>query len=100
MSGLPEDLVALSRDALPLAIAMPGYAVAQNYLQGRMVHDKRTRPITEAVLLYLVVCLLCLLAGMRWLADRPGIEVTLLAFNVAGFAQTGWLWRGLRRARV
>ena len=99
VSGLPEDLVALSRDALPLAIAMPGYAVAQNYLQGRMVHDKRTRPITEAVLLYLVVCLLCLLAGMRWLADRPGIEVTLLAFNVAGFAQTGWLWRGLRRAR-
>ncbi|MGC6487694.1 MAG: hypothetical protein ACON4Z_08625 [Planctomycetota bacterium] len=99
VSGLPADLVALSRDALPLALAMPGYAVAQNYLQGRMVHAKRTRPITEAVLLYLVVCSLCLLAGMRWMADRPGIEVTLLAFNVAGFAQTWWLWRGLRAMR-
>ena len=25
----------------------------------------------------------------------PGIQVTLIAFNVAGLAQTWWLWRGL-----
>ncbi len=96
ISGLPEDLAALSRSSLPLAILMPGYAVAQNYLQGRMVQRGRTGPVTTAVLIYLVVCALCLLAGIRWLSDLPGIQVTLLAFNVAGLAQTWWLWRGLR----
>ena len=60
------------------------------------MHGKHTRPITEAVALYLVVCTLALLAGMRWLAELPGIQVALLAFLVAGFVQTYWLWRGRR----
>ena len=97
VSGLPEDLTALSCASLPLAVLMPGYAVAQNYLQGLMVQRQRTRPITEAVVLYLIVCTACLLAGIRWMQDLPGIQVTLIAFNAAGFAQTWWLWRGTRR---
>ncbi len=96
ISGLPDDLSALSCASLPLAIAMPAYAVAQNYLQGLLVHAKHTRPITEAVVLYLVVCTLALLAGMRWLSELPGIQVALLAFLVSGFVQTYWLWRGRR----
>ena len=95
VSGLPEDLTALSRASLPLAILMPCYAVVQNHLQGLMVARKRTRPVTEAVVLYLIVCAACLLAGMRWMPNVPGIQVTLIAFNVAGLAQTWWLWRGL-----
>ena len=95
VSGLSPELTALSRASLPLALLMPAYAVAQNYLQGLMVADKRTRPVTEAVVIYLVVCALCLLAGMHWFGDMPGIQVTLIAFNVAGLAQTWWLWRGL-----
>lgn len=96
VSGLSEELTALARVSLPFALLMPAYAVAQNYLQGLMVHGKRTRPITEAVVLYLAVCTLCLLAGMRWLPDTPGIQVTLIAFTVAGLAQTWWLWRSRR----
>jgi len=96
VSGLSEELTALACASLPFALAMPAYAVAQNYLQGLMVQGKRTRPITEAVVLYLLVCTLCLLAGMRWLPNLPGIQVTLLAFTVAGLAQTWWLWRSRR----
>jgi hypothetical protein len=99
VSGLSTELTALACTSLPLALAMPIYSVAQNYLQGRMVHHKRTRPITEAVVLYLAVCTVCLLAGMRWLQDLPGIQVTLLAFTVAGLAQTWWLWRSGRGQR-
>ena len=96
VSGLSPKLTSLSCAALPLAVLMPGYAVAQNYLQGLLVHHKCTRPITEAVVLYLAVCTLCLLTGMHWLTDMQGIQLTLISFNVAGFAQTWWLWRGLR----
>lgn len=93
VSGLSEELATLACASLPFALAMPVYSVAQNYLQGLMVHDKRTRPITEAVVLYLLVCTLCLLAGVRWLPNLPGIQVTLIAFTVAGLAQTFFLWR-------
>ena len=45
ISGLSDELTMLSASALLFALCMPGYAVAQNYHQGLLVHDKRTRPI-------------------------------------------------------
>ncbi|MCK5943195.1 MAG: hypothetical protein KAI24_14540, partial [Planctomycetes bacterium] len=96
VSGLSPELTELAVASLPFAAAMPAYAVAQNYLQGLLVDGKRTRPITTAVAIYLLACTACLLAGMRWLADTPGIQVTLLAFTVAGLVQTWWLWRSRR----
>jgi hypothetical protein len=101
ISGLSAESTALAGSSLLFAILMPAYAVAQNFHQGLLVHAQRTRAITEAVVLYLVLCCVCLLLGMRWLPGAPGIQVALGAFTIAGLGQTLWLWwrrRGMGRA--
>ncbi|MFK7740129.1 MAG: hypothetical protein AB8H80_07375 [Planctomycetota bacterium] len=92
ISGLSLELSELAGSALFAALLMPAYAVAQNYLQGLLVHQKRTRAITEAVLLYLAACIGALLLGMRMFPATPGIYITLAAFTVAGIVQTAWLY--------
>ena len=99
VSGLSDDAAALASHALAFAALMPGYAVAQNFHQGLLVHLGRTRAITEAVLLYLTVCCLMLLALGRLFPGVPGIRLTLISFTVAGLAQTYWLSRRRRGAQ-
>ena len=73
---------------------MPAYAVIQNYHQGLLVHGKRTHAITEAVIIYLLVCSPLLALAAEFVCDWPGVTVAMAAFNVAGLCQTGWLvWR-------
>ncbi|HEX5052209.1 MAG TPA: hypothetical protein VFZ65_10585 [Planctomycetota bacterium] len=101
VTGMTTELATLASASLLFAMLMPGYAVAQNYHQGLLVHGGRTRAITEAVVLYLVLCWLCLAAGVEWLRGVPGIQVALGSFTIAGLAQTAWLWwrrRGARRS--
>jgi hypothetical protein len=57
------------------------------------VHGKRTAAITEAVLVYVLLCCACLAVGVTTI-ELPGIFVTLASFTVAGLGQTAWLaWR-------
>ena len=91
ITGLSPELTALASTSLLFAVLMPGYAVAQNYHQGVLVHNQRTRAITEAVVLYLVICWICLVVGVEFLQHVPGIQVALGSFTVAGLAQTAWL---------
>lgn len=92
VSGMSVELTALAASAVLFAVLMPGYAVAQSYHQGVLVFEKRTRPITEAVVLYMLICSLCLVLGVAFLTEIPGIYVALVSFTIAGLAQTGWLW--------
>lgn len=98
VTGMSAELTTLAGSALLFAILMPGYAVAQNYHQGVLVHEQRTRPITEAVVVYLVLCCLCLVLGVELLDGVPGIYVALGSFTIAGLVQTAWLYRGRRSA--
>ncbi len=92
VSGMSDELTHLAGASLLFALLMPAYAVAQNFHQGLLVHAQRTSAITEAVVLYLVICCACLLAGIEWSHDLPGIQVALGSFTIAGLAQTAWLW--------
>ncbi len=99
VSGMSAELTLVAATALWFALLMPGYAVAQNFLQGLLVQAHRTRAITEAVVLYLVLCYACLRLGIARFPEVQGIYVTLISFTVAGLAQTLWLvwrWRGVR----
>jgi len=91
VTGMSPELTALASTSLIVAILMPGYAVAQNYHQGILVHNKRTRPITEAVVIYLGICCACLIIGVDYFPDVPGIQVALGSFTIAGLCQTAWL---------
>lgn len=99
VSGLPPELVEISRHAVLFAVLMPGYQAAQSWFQGALVHERRTRAITEAVVLYLLIAATLLALSVQ-LALHEGIYYAIVCFSTAGVSQTAWLaWRarsGLR----
>lgn len=93
--GLDPRLVALARESLPFALVLPATSVWQSYYQGRLVHQGRTRGVTEAVALYLAVSAIALGAGVAW-GRLPGVVTALVAFSLGALAQTFWARRRLR----
>lgn len=90
--GLEPDLAAICRTALLFGLAMPAYQALQSWFQGQLVHEQRTRGITEAVVLYASVALLGLWAGAQW-GTMVGIYFSLCVFTTGGILQTLWLAR-------
>ncbi len=95
--GLAPHLVELARESLPFALLLPATSVWQSYYQGRLVNEGRTRAVTEAVALYLVVSSLALGVGVAW-GRIPGIVTALVSFSLGALAQTVWARRRLRGA--
>jgi hypothetical protein len=62
-----------------------------------MLYDRRTRGITVAVVIYLIVSTTVLWAGAAW-GSIPGLYVALAAFTIAASVQTLWLWHASRPA--
>ncbi len=101
VSGLPADLVDLCSSSLAFAVLMPGYQALQSWYQGVLVHRRRTRGVTEGVLVYSAVALTGLVAGVHFGGPIPGIHWALLSFVSAGIAQTSWLaWRARSELRA
>ena len=97
ISGLPPELVELSSLALLFALLMPGYTALQSWYTGALVHSGRTRAITEAVALYLVISGALLALGVAFQL-YTGILYALAAFSTGGVAQTLWLGHRSREA--
>jgi hypothetical protein len=89
-ANLSPALTAVAVQALVFAVLMPGYSVLQSFYQGALVHSRKTRGVTEAVALYLLISTALLVAGIVWGHFR-GIEFVLVTFTVAGLLQTVWL---------
>lgn len=98
ITGLSPDLLSLARAGLWFALLLPALGALQSWFQGIVMHNKRTNAITEAVILYLIVTVSILFAGVAWGQVR-GIYVALFAMTVGEIVRTGWLaWRS-RKAR-
>jgi len=93
VSALAPDLAALARNALWLALPLPALAALQSWYQGLLLHARRTRGITEAVVIYLVTSAVVLTLGVIT-ARVAGVYVGVLALMLSLVAQTAWLgWR-------
>ncbi len=97
LSALPADLLALARVGLLFTLPIPGLTVMQSWCQGTIVHSRRTRGITEAVVVYLAINVLLLWAGVVW-GQAIGLHIGLAALTLSLAAQTGWLWQRSRPA--
>jgi hypothetical protein len=98
ITGLSGNLLSLARSGLWFAVALPALSTLQSFFQATIVHHKRTRPITEAVVLYLAIVAVALLAGVVW-GRVAGVFVALVAMTVGELVRTIWLgWRS-RAAR-
>lgn len=91
LSGLKPELAGLGRLGLWIGFLLPALSVFQNWLQGILVHSKRTRGITEAVIVFLVAAAGSLVAGIVW-GEFTGLYVGVAAFLVGAMAQVLWLW--------
>jgi len=93
VSGLAPHLVALARTSLWFALPLPALSVLQSWYQGVILHSRRTRSITEAVVIYLMITAVFLWVGIAWGAIT-GIYVGLVALSAGEFLRNGWLvWR-------
>jgi hypothetical protein len=98
VTGLEKRLMSLARTSLWFALPLPVLSAMQSWYQGVVLHSKRTRCITEAVLIYLGVTALILGVGIAW-GSMTGLYVGLLSMSLAEAARTAWLaWRS-RHAR-
>jgi hypothetical protein len=95
---LAAPLPAMVHRGLYILLPMPAIAVAQSYFQGMILHSRRTRSITEAVLVFLGVVTAALIAGVLW-GGAVGLYVALAAFTFGEFVRTCWLSRRSRHAR-
>lgn len=91
--ALEPDLAKFATAALWIALPMPLYQVLQSWYQGALVAARRTRPVTEAVAIYLVVAGSGSALGAH-LDVTEGLYWTVGTLVTAGIAQTAWLhWK-------
>jgi hypothetical protein len=90
VAGLSPSLARLGAAALWLALPIPATRVAQSWYQGVLVHARRTRAITEAVVVFAVVCVSVLVVAVSR-AQWPGLPVVLVAYSLGRMLQTAWL---------
>jgi hypothetical protein len=97
VTGLAPELTNLAKTSLWLALPGPALAALQSWYQGALLYDRRTRRITQAVVIYLVTNSAVLWAGAAW-GKATGIYIALAAYTLAGIAQILWLWTASRPA--
>ena len=100
--GLSPELANLSRIAVLLGGLRPAFMVMQHWFQGIILHSKRTKAITEAIAIALVVTSVALIVGVS-LGNITGIYVGVAAFTLGTTVQIFWLWyrsRGIRKTHL
>jgi hypothetical protein len=91
ISALSPNLANLSRMGLWIGLFMPAMTVYQSWYQGAILNGRRTRGITEAVVIFLVSSGILLTAGVIW-GQVTGLYIGLGVFLISSAAQNGWLW--------
>jgi hypothetical protein len=87
----------MSRPGLWMLLPLPVLIALQSWYQGTILHSRRTRGITEAIVVFLLVSALVLGVGIVW-QRAEGLYFALAAFTMATLAQTAWLWLRSRSA--
>lgn len=98
VTGLSQPLAQLAQMSVWFALPLPALSVLQSWNQGIILHSRRTRSITEAVILFLAVDVALLSVGVAW-GKAAGLYVGLAALSTGELLRNSWLgWRS-RRAR-
>jgi len=91
--GLRPELAAMGKTALWFAVALPAFTTWCCYFEGVLIHHKRSTPVTEAVVFY-IVTLFTFLYFTVTAQSQPGLNAAVSAMTLGGLAQMLWLgWR-------
>ena len=90
ISALPATLIALGNTALWFSLLIPGANALQSWYQGILLQSGKTRGITEAVGIFLLVTIATYIIGILH-GKYPGIYIAALGFSLGMVCQAAWL---------
>ena len=90
ISALSPELAELAKRGLWFALPLPAINVFQSWYQGVILFGRRTRPITESMVIYLIINSSIQLFGILW-GEITGLFVGVTALTVGILTQTSWL---------
>ncbi len=90
ITALSPELTELARQGLWFALPLPALNVMQSWYQGAILHNRRTRGITESVVIYMLVSIAILGFGVWW-RKVTGLYVGMVALTISVLVQTVWL---------
>jgi len=91
LSALPPKLAIMGISALWLALPLPALSVMQSWYQGAILFGRKTRAITESVVVYLATSMVILGFGV-YQNITFGLYIGILALTLSVLTQTIWLW--------
>jgi hypothetical protein len=89
--GLSPGLVELARKGIWIVALLPGLNALQSWFTGAIMFGRKTRGITEAVVVFLVVSATCMILGVWW-GRTTGVYIGLATLLLSTLAQTIWLF--------
>ncbi len=96
LTSLEAHLARMAANALWFTLPLPAISVLVSWFQGVLLNARRTRAVTESVIVGLIVISIVLVSGVIW-GRVLGLYVGWLAFSLGMTAQVTWLWWRSRR---
>ena len=90
-SGLEENLIIIAQKGFWLIFLLPALNVLISWFQGTILTSKKTRAITESILISLFVFIATLALGLQ-LNNIMGVYFALIANVLGSLSQMIWLW--------
>ncbi len=97
LTSLEEELAQMAVHALWFTLPLPAISVLVSWFQGVLLNARRTRAVTEAVVVGLLVISVALSVGVVW-GEVTGLYVGWIAFSLGMTVQVSWLWWRSRKS--
>jgi hypothetical protein len=91
ISALPDSLAGIAQLGIWICLPLPALAVLQSWYQGAILQSHKTKAITEAVVIFLLINITTLVFGVLW-GKVTGLYIGLTSFVLSTFIQTVWPW--------
>lgn len=91
ISGLAPDLAQLAKSAVWIAVPLPALSVIRSWSQGILLFGRKTRGISEAIVISLVTLVAVLWGGVT-LGTVTGAYVGVTGLMMANLTQALWLF--------
>ena len=91
VSGLNPELSSLAKIGLWVALLWPPISILRNSFQGVLVNGRKTKSVTESVVVFFLVTGTLLFASTQ-IGRFPGLFLALAAFQFGYGSQAAWLW--------
>lgn len=92
VSGLDAELATLAGVGLFITLLWPVISILRNTFQAVLVSGRKTRAVTEAVVIFFLINGSLLLLSTNINGRLPGLFIALIVFQIGYGSQALWMW--------